>query len=227
METRKSSRVSGSTSSSPVSSSRKPASENSGVRSSCDALAMNSARARSSEASRRRISSNARASWPSSSGPASITASSKRPSAISSAAASSRRIRHQHGAASRRHRGEHGVDIFGGHQRDVRQQSANGFRPLGNQRRSGERNRYVEAARKFLVDSERIGSTRHREQARVRRHHGDVVGGVGAERGGQHVAKHRLGQRTSLTGRQDGRQPGLGEFELLGCDQNKAHGVSL
>ena len=50
---------------------------------------------------------------------------------------------------------------------------------------------------------------------------------VRAERGGQHVAKHRLGQRASLTGRQDGRQPGLGEFELLGCDQNKAHGVSL
>ena len=45
-----------------------PASEKSGVRSSCEALAMNSPRARSSEASRSRICSKARASWPSSSG---------------------------------------------------------------------------------------------------------------------------------------------------------------
>ena len=63
----KSARVSAS-SSSLASSSRKPASENSGVRSSCEALAMNSARARSSEASCTRMRSNVRASWPSSSG---------------------------------------------------------------------------------------------------------------------------------------------------------------
>ena len=68
---------------------------------------------------------------------------------------------------------------------------------------------------------------RHREQARVGGHDGDVVGGVRAERRGQHVAKHRLGQRAALAGRQDRREPGLGKFELLGGDQNKAHGVSL
>ena len=51
------------------SSSRKPPSEKSGVRSSCDALAMNSRRASSSWASRSRIRSKARASWPSSSRP--------------------------------------------------------------------------------------------------------------------------------------------------------------
>ena len=99
--------------------------------------------------------------------------------------------------------------------------------PCGNQRRGRERDGGVEAARKFLVDSERAGRARHREQARVRGHHGDMVGGIGAERGGQHVAKHRLGQRTALAGRQRGREPGLGEFELLGCNQDKAHGVSL
>ena len=52
----------------PASSSRKPPRENSGVRSSCDALAMNSRRACSSPARRRRMRSKARASWPSSSG---------------------------------------------------------------------------------------------------------------------------------------------------------------
>ena len=50
------------------SSSRNPASEKSGVRSSCEAFAMNSPRARSSVASCSRIRSKARASWPSSSG---------------------------------------------------------------------------------------------------------------------------------------------------------------
>ena len=90
-----------------------------------------------------------------------------------------------------------------------------------------ERDGDVEAARKFLVDEQRTGRARHREQARVGGHHGDVVGGAGAERGGQHVAKHRLGQRTALVGRQDRREPGLGEFELLGGNQDEAHGVSL
>ena len=87
--------------------------------------------------------------------------------------------------------------------------------------------RDVEAARKFLVESERAGRARHREQARVGGHDGDVVGGGGAERGGEHVAKHGLGQSASLAGRQDRREPGLGEFELLGGNQDKAHGVSL
>ena len=50
---------------------------------------------------------------------------------------------------------------------------------------------------------------------------------VTAERSGQHVAKHRLGQRAALARRQDGREPGLGEFELLGGNQDEAHGVSL
>ena len=54
-------------------------SEKSGVRSSCEALAMNSPRARSRFASRRRIRSNARASWPTSSMPWSTTGSSKLP----------------------------------------------------------------------------------------------------------------------------------------------------
>ena len=54
---------------------------------------MNSPRARSSEASRRRIRSNARASWPTSSSRGSTIASSKFPAAMRSAACSSRRNR--------------------------------------------------------------------------------------------------------------------------------------
>ena len=74
-------------------SSRKPPSENSGVRSSCDAFATNSFRAVSSWASWTRIRSNAAASSPSSSSPSSTTGSSNLPSAIRFAARSSRRIR--------------------------------------------------------------------------------------------------------------------------------------
>ena len=85
-------RVASSTSSSAI-SSRKPPSENSGVRSSCEALAMNSLRARSSLPSRPRMRSNASARSPSSSLPVSTTGSSKRPPAIRSAARSSRRMR--------------------------------------------------------------------------------------------------------------------------------------
>ena len=50
---------------------------------------------------------------------------------------------------------------------------------------------------------------------------------VTAERGSQHVAKHRLGQRAALARRQGRRKPGLGKFELLGGNQDEAHGVSL
>ena len=85
-------RVASSRSSSAI-SSRKPPSEKSGVRSSCDAFAMNSRRARSRFSSRWRIRSNAAASSPSSSRPASTTGSSKRPPAMRSTARSSRRIR--------------------------------------------------------------------------------------------------------------------------------------
>ena len=42
----------------------------------------------------------------------------------------------------------------------------------GGRKRDGD----VEAARKFLVDCECAGGPRHRKQARVRRHHGDVIG---------------------------------------------------
>src|SRR5208282_4361022 len=110
-------------------------------------------------------------------------------------------------------RGKDRVDIFGGGQGNVGQHGANGSRTLGNQ--GGRRERYsdIEAARKFLVDSERICGSRHREQARVGRHHRDVVGGIGADRGGQHVAKHRFGQRTAFIGRQRRREARLGEFE--------------
>ena len=125
------------------------------------------------------------------------------------------------------HRGKHRVYIFGCDQWDVGQQGANGSRTIGNQRRGGKSDGDVEAARKFLVDGECAGRARQREQTRVRRHHGDVVGGGCAKRGRQHVAKHRFGQRTALAGWQHRREPGLGEFELLGCDQDKAHGVSL
>ena len=90
--TRNCRRVSSSRSSSSI-SSRKPARENSGVRSSCDALATNSLRAVSSCASWTRMRSNAAASWPSSSSPVSAIGSSKWPSAIRLAARSSRRMR--------------------------------------------------------------------------------------------------------------------------------------
>ena len=89
---RNSSRVASSMSSSSI-SSRNPPSEKSGVRSSCDALAMNSLRARSSRARRRRMWSKARASWPISSWPWSTIGSSNVPPAMRSAARSSRRIR--------------------------------------------------------------------------------------------------------------------------------------
>ena len=59
---------------------------------------------------------------------------------------------HQHGAASRGHRGKYRVDIFGGCQRDVGQNRANRSRAPGNQLRGAERDGDVEAARKFLVD---------------------------------------------------------------------------
>ena len=82
---RNSARVSSSSSSSVI-SSRNPPREKSGVRSSCEALAMNSLRATSSWASWTRIASKPRASSPSSSLPGSTTGSSKRPPAIRSAA---------------------------------------------------------------------------------------------------------------------------------------------
>ncbi len=66
---------------------------------------------------------------------------------------------------------------FGGDQRDVGQHGANGSRTLGNQRRGGERDRDVEAARKLLVDSERIRGRAIASRPGVGRHHGDVVGG--------------------------------------------------
>ena len=86
------------------SSSRKPPSEKSGVRSSCEAFAMNSPRARSRYESRSRMRSNERASWPSSSEPWSTTGSSKLPAAIRSAACSSRRIRRDEDARAARSR---------------------------------------------------------------------------------------------------------------------------
>ena len=86
-------------------------SENTGVRSSCDAFAMNSRRAWSSCASRRRMRSKARASSPTSSCPRSMTGSSNMPSAIRSAARSSRRIRraniHDARVADDEHEREH------------------------------------------------------------------------------------------------------------------------
>ena len=85
-------RVSSSRSSSAI-SSRKPASENSGVRSSCDAFATNSLRAVSSCASWTRMRSNAAASSPSSSPPRSTTGSSNSPCAMRLAARSRRRMR--------------------------------------------------------------------------------------------------------------------------------------
>ncbi len=63
------------------------------------------------------------------------------------------------------HRGKDGVDIFGGDQRDVRQQRAYRARTLRNQRGGCKRDCDVKAARIFLVDSERAGRPRHREQA--------------------------------------------------------------
>ena len=89
---RKPARVSSSRSSSAI-SSRKPAREKSGVRSSCEAFATNSLRAVSSCESWMRISSNAIASSPSSSSPRSTTGSSNWPSAILFAARSRRRMR--------------------------------------------------------------------------------------------------------------------------------------
>ena len=72
---------------------RSPPSEKIGVRSSCEALAMNSLRALSSRASRCCISLKVRASWPTSSVPSSGIGVEKSPSATFSAAASSRRRR--------------------------------------------------------------------------------------------------------------------------------------
>ena len=92
MVCRNSSRVSSSRSSS-ASSSRNPPSENSGVRSSCEALATNSFRALSSCASWTRIRSNATASCPISSSPRSTIGAPKSPPAIRSAAVSRRRTR--------------------------------------------------------------------------------------------------------------------------------------
>ena len=80
-------------SSSSSSSSRNPPSANSGVRSSCEALAMNSRRARSVRSSRRRMSSNARASSWISSRPSSVTGVARLPAAIRRVARSSRRMR--------------------------------------------------------------------------------------------------------------------------------------
>ena len=89
---RNSSRVAWSRSGSS-SSSRKPASENSGVRSSWEALAMKSLRARSTRERRRLIASNARARAPSSSGEWSPIGWSNSPTEIRAAAASRRRNR--------------------------------------------------------------------------------------------------------------------------------------
>ena len=61
---------------------------------------MNSARARSSEASRTRIRSNVRASCPSSSGSVSTIGVSNSPSAIRAAAVSRRRMRRANSVAS-------------------------------------------------------------------------------------------------------------------------------
>ena len=87
-----SARASGSGSSSS-SSSTNPESEKIGVRSSCDALAMNSLRALSSTASRFCISLNVIASWPTSSLESTGIGVEKSPSATFSAASSSRRRR--------------------------------------------------------------------------------------------------------------------------------------
>ena len=104
-----------SSSSSSASSSRNPASENSGVRSSCEALATNSFRALSSCASWIRIRSNEAASWPSSSAPSSTTGSSNAPSAIRSAARWRRPIRRAWIAATAKPEDER--DQQGGHGR--------------------------------------------------------------------------------------------------------------
>ena len=78
---RNAARVSSSRSSSS-NSSMNPLSENSGVRSSCEALATNSLRTRSARSRRVCIRSNARPSWPSSSGDWSPMGRSNSPSAI-------------------------------------------------------------------------------------------------------------------------------------------------
>ena len=67
-----------------------PPSEKIGVRSSCDAFAMNSLRAESRRASRRCISLNFCASWPSSSAESTGIGSEKLPAATSPTARSSR-----------------------------------------------------------------------------------------------------------------------------------------
>ena len=82
-----------SSSSSSSSSSRKPPSEKIGVRSSCEAEAMNCLRAVSSRASWRCMSSNAAASWPSSSSESAWIGLEKSPAATLRAACSSRLIR--------------------------------------------------------------------------------------------------------------------------------------
>ena len=99
--------------------------------------------------------------------------------------------------------------------------------PCGDQLRGGERDGDVQSARIFLVDCDRSRRSRHREQRRVRRHDRDSFRALRAERGGQHVAEHRLGQRAALARRQRRRQPSLGEVELLGGYQDETHGVSL
>ena len=83
-----------------VSSSRYPPRAVSGVRSSCEAFAMNSPRARSSASSRTRISSSERASSPISSRLLSTIGSSNEPCAMRSAAACSRARRRASGSAA-------------------------------------------------------------------------------------------------------------------------------
>ena len=83
-----------------VSSSRYPPRAVSGVRSSCEAFAMNSPRARSSASSRTRISSSERASSPISSRLLSTIGSSNEPCAMRSAAARSRARRRASGSAA-------------------------------------------------------------------------------------------------------------------------------